>query len=127
MIQLYEKADTLRKEADEAQEKFIENKVKADDEHKKHIENIRQVHDYDKIITGLRQKARKARKKKDESLRHEGGGRDLRQVQEGREAQHRRPDGPSEVRLPISRNLHRPALIFFLSIISVQPHFFIVS
>jgi len=26
------------------------------------------VHDYDKIITGLRQKARKARKKKDESV-----------------------------------------------------------
>ncbi len=67
MIQLYEKADSLRKEADGSQEKFIETKVKADDEHKRHIEAIRQVHDYDKIITGLRQKARKARKKKDES------------------------------------------------------------
>lgn len=67
MIELYEKADELRKQADEAQEKFIECKLKADEEHRKHIEFIRQVHDYDKIITGLRQKARKAKKKKEES------------------------------------------------------------
>lgn len=68
MIKIYEEADKLRKEADEAQEKFIETKGKADEEHRRHIDNIRQVHDYDKIITGLRQKARKARKKKDESV-----------------------------------------------------------
>lgn len=67
MIELYEQADKLRKEADEAQEKFIETKLKADEEHRKHIECIKQVHDYDKIITGLKQKARKARKKKEES------------------------------------------------------------
>lgn len=68
MIQLYEKADTMRKEADKAQENFLENKAKADEEHRKHIENIRQVHDYDKIITGLRQKAKKAKKKKDDTV-----------------------------------------------------------
>ena len=67
MIKLYEQADALRKEADEAQEKFIETKLKADEEHKKHIEHIRQVHDYDKILTGLKQKARKARKKREDS------------------------------------------------------------
>jgi uncharacterized coiled-coil DUF342 family protein len=67
MIALYEQADTLRKEADSAQESFIANKLNADEEHKKHIENIRQVHDYDKIIAGMRQKARKAKKKEDES------------------------------------------------------------
>ncbi len=67
MIALYEQADALRKEADGAQESFIANKVNADDEHKKHIENIRQVHDYDKIIAGMRQKARKARKKDEEA------------------------------------------------------------
>jgi uncharacterized coiled-coil DUF342 family protein len=67
MIKLYEQADIMRKEADDSQEKFIETKVKADDEHKKHIEHIRQVHDYDKILTGLKQKARKARKKKEET------------------------------------------------------------
>jgi uncharacterized coiled-coil DUF342 family protein len=66
MIALYEQADALRKEADSAQESFIANKVNADDEHKKHIENIRQVHDYDKIIAGMRQKARKAKKKDEE-------------------------------------------------------------
>ena len=68
MIKIYEEADKLRKEADESQEKFIETKGKADEEHRRHIDHIRQVHDYDKIITGLRQKARKARKKKDESV-----------------------------------------------------------
>jgi uncharacterized coiled-coil DUF342 family protein len=67
MIELYEQADSLRKEADASQEKFIETKLKADEEHRKHIESIRQVHDYDKIITGLRQKARRAKKKKEES------------------------------------------------------------
>ncbi|HUT27675.1 MAG TPA: phosphoserine phosphatase [Methanomassiliicoccales archaeon] len=68
MIKIYEEADKLRKDADESQEKFIETKGKADEEHRRHIDHIRQVHDYDKIITGLRQKARKARKKKDESV-----------------------------------------------------------
>jgi uncharacterized coiled-coil DUF342 family protein len=67
MIELYEQADGLRKVADAAQENFIETKLKADEEHRKHIESIRQVHDYDKIITGLRQKARRAKKKKEES------------------------------------------------------------
>jgi len=67
MIALYEQADALRRDADAAQESFIANKVNADEEHRKHIENIRQVHDYDKIITGMRQKAKKAKKKEDES------------------------------------------------------------
>jgi uncharacterized coiled-coil DUF342 family protein len=67
MIQLYEKADALRKEADKAQEMFLETKNQADEEHHRHIDNIRQVHDYDKILTGLKQKAKKARKKKDDS------------------------------------------------------------
>jgi len=67
MIQLYEKADALRKEADKAQEMFLQTKNQADDEHHRHIDNIRQVHDYDKILTGLKQKAKKARKKKDDT------------------------------------------------------------
>ena len=57
----------MRKEADAAQEAFITNKVNSDEEHKKYIENIRQVHDYDKILAGMRQKARKAKKKDDEA------------------------------------------------------------
>jgi uncharacterized coiled-coil DUF342 family protein len=66
MLKLYEEADKLRKEADEAQEKFIEAKLSADEEHREHIEHIRQVHDFDKIISGIRDRTRKARKEKDD-------------------------------------------------------------
>jgi len=67
MLKLYEEADKLRKEADGAQEKFIESKLAADEEHREHIEHIRQVHDFDKIISGIRDKTKKARKEKDET------------------------------------------------------------
>ena len=67
MLKLYEEADTLRKEADAAQEKFIETKLAADEEHREHIEHIRQVHDFDKIIAGIRDRTRKTRKEKDET------------------------------------------------------------
>ncbi len=66
MLKLYEEADRLRKEADDAQEKFIEAKLSADEEHREHIEHIRQVHDFDKLISGIRDKTRKARKEKDD-------------------------------------------------------------
>ena len=67
MLKLYEEADRARKEADSAQEKFIEAKLAADEEHREHIEHIRQVHDFDKIITGIRDKGRKARQEKDDT------------------------------------------------------------
>jgi uncharacterized coiled-coil DUF342 family protein len=67
MLKLYEEADELRKEADDAQEKFIESKLAADEEHRAHIEQIRQVHDFDKLITGIRDKGRKARQEKDDT------------------------------------------------------------
>jgi len=67
MLKLYEEADRARKEADSAQEKFIEAKLAADEEHREHIEQIRQVHDFDKIITGIRDKGRKAREEKDDT------------------------------------------------------------
>ncbi len=66
MLKLYEQADDIRKQADDAQEKFIEAKLTADEEHREHIEHIRQVHDFDKIITGIRDKGRKSRREKDE-------------------------------------------------------------
>ena len=56
MMAIYEKSDALRKKADKAQEEFIKTKMQADEEHRLHIEFIRQVHDFDKIITGIRQK-----------------------------------------------------------------------
>ncbi len=66
MLKLYEEADGLRKEADDAQEKFIEAKLTADEEHRQHIDHIRQVHDFDKLISGIRDRTRKARKEKDD-------------------------------------------------------------
>jgi uncharacterized coiled-coil DUF342 family protein len=58
MTALYERSDALRKEADQAQEEFIKTKMLADEEHRKHIDRIRQVHDYDKIIHGIWMKNR---------------------------------------------------------------------
>ena len=48
MIGFYEQADRLRKEADAAQAKFVECKQAADEEHKKHIEQIKSVHEMDR-------------------------------------------------------------------------------
>lgn len=56
MMAVYDKSDAIRKEADKAQENFIKCKVQADEEHQAHIELIRQVHDYDKMLSGLRQR-----------------------------------------------------------------------
>jgi uncharacterized coiled-coil DUF342 family protein len=66
MIELYEKADELRKKADDCQGRFISNKQLADAEHKAHIDLIRKVHDYDKFISGLRRRARRVRKDRQE-------------------------------------------------------------
>lgn len=68
MLKLYEEADGLRREADDAQERFIETKLAADEEHREHIEHIRQVHDFDKLITGIRDRSRKAKREKDETV-----------------------------------------------------------
>ena len=59
-MELYKQADTVRAEADEAQQRFLEFKKKADEEHNQHIYFIRQVHDFDKIITGIKHKDEKA-------------------------------------------------------------------
>lgn len=58
MTALYEQSDELRRQADRAQEEFIKTKMLADEEHRKHIEHIRQVHDYDKITHGIWMKNR---------------------------------------------------------------------
>lgn len=58
MVALYEESDAIRKEADEAQAQFLQAKKKADQEHRWHIAFIRQVHDFDRVVTGLRQKAK---------------------------------------------------------------------
>ena len=64
MIGFYEQADRLRKEADAAQAKFVECKQAADEEHKKHIEQIKSVHEMDKDAAAFRGKKNYVRKKR---------------------------------------------------------------
>ncbi|MBP5685215.1 MAG: phosphoserine phosphatase, partial [Candidatus Methanomethylophilaceae archaeon] len=72
MIGYYEQADKLRKEADAAQAKFIECKQAADEEHKKHIEQIKSVHEMDKDAAAFKNKKNSVKKKKvDESGKKE--------------------------------------------------------
>ncbi len=66
MVELYEHGDETRGQADRAQEEFIKTKMLADERHQKHIEFIHQVHDYDKIIHGIRAKDRRAKFRKEE-------------------------------------------------------------
>jgi uncharacterized coiled-coil DUF342 family protein len=54
MIERFNSSDKLRREADHAQEEFVESKMKADEEHHRHIEMIHLVHDFDKIAQSLR-------------------------------------------------------------------------
>jgi uncharacterized coiled-coil DUF342 family protein len=62
MCKFYDEGDRLRKEADGAQVEFRKAKVTADEAHKNHVEMVRQVHDFDKIIAGLRQKKARAKR-----------------------------------------------------------------
>ncbi len=68
MTELYVTSDQERRAADHAQEEFIKTKMMADEEHKMHIEFIKQVHDLDKIISGMRFKHRMARVRGDEKV-----------------------------------------------------------
>ncbi|MEE9152251.1 MAG: phosphoserine phosphatase [Thermoplasmata archaeon] len=62
MSKLYEEGDGFRKDADNAQQEFIRAKLSADEAHKNHVEMVTQVHDFDKIIAGLRQKKERAKR-----------------------------------------------------------------
>jgi uncharacterized coiled-coil DUF342 family protein len=62
MMKLYEEADARRAEADGAQQEFLANKREADDEHFKHIDLIKKVKDYDKVISGIRRRRREIRR-----------------------------------------------------------------
>ena len=68
MMAYYEKSDGVRKQADDAQEQFIRTKMMADEEHKNHIVMIREVHDFDKMVSGIRRKQRRARVDKYETV-----------------------------------------------------------
>ncbi len=73
MIGYYEQADKLRKEADAAQAKFIECKQAADEEHKKHIEQIKSVHQMDRDISDS--KGGKARGPRDKKKKFDSDGK----------------------------------------------------
>jgi uncharacterized coiled-coil DUF342 family protein len=62
MMKLYEEADAIRREADDAQQEFLASKKEADTEHFAHIELIKKVKDYDKIISGIRRRRREMRR-----------------------------------------------------------------
>jgi uncharacterized coiled-coil DUF342 family protein len=62
MMKLYEEADIIRKEADDAQQEFLASKREADTEHFAHIDLIRKVKDYEKIISGIRRRRREMRR-----------------------------------------------------------------
>ena len=73
MIERFSQSDKIRKEADSSQESFVASKVKADDEHRLHIEHIHVVHDMDKIVFGLRQK-RRSQDRRPGKNQHQGPG-----------------------------------------------------
>jgi len=62
MMKLYEEADAMRRDADDAQGEFIANKRAADEEHFRHIELIKRVKDYEKVISGIRRRRREVRR-----------------------------------------------------------------
>jgi uncharacterized coiled-coil DUF342 family protein len=67
MTKYYDDGDKLRREADTAQQEFLKAKFEADEAHKNHVDMVKQVHDFDKIIAGLRQKKARAKKEAAES------------------------------------------------------------
>ncbi|MCX8173728.1 MAG: phosphoserine phosphatase [Thermoplasmata archaeon] len=62
MVELFSRADDLRRQADEAQEKFVKAKLEADEAHRKHVDKIREIHDIEKMVHALKQKTKKEAK-----------------------------------------------------------------
>ncbi|NLL95227.1 MAG: phosphoserine phosphatase [Thermoplasmatales archaeon] len=65
MIELYGKADAVRKEADEAQAKFIECKKAADEEHKLHIAALQSMHKAEDAAAAIKSRQRDARRRQE--------------------------------------------------------------
>ena len=66
MRRLFENCDNARAKADDAQIKFLEVKVKADEAHKRYIDSIKEIRELDKVIVGLLQKDKVAQDQEDE-------------------------------------------------------------
>jgi uncharacterized coiled-coil DUF342 family protein len=63
MLKEYELVDAVREQIDHANEEFIKVKLKADEEHRLHIQCITNIRDLDKMI-----KATKSKEKKEEKI-----------------------------------------------------------
>ncbi len=66
MVDFYRKADKSREEADAAHKNFVEAQESADAEHKYFIACQKELRDYDKVISGLRKKTKKAKVTKEQ-------------------------------------------------------------
>jgi uncharacterized coiled-coil DUF342 family protein len=66
MVDFYRKADKSREEADASHRSFVEAQEAADAEHKYFIACQKELRDYDKVISGLRKKTKKAKVTKEQ-------------------------------------------------------------
>ena len=66
MSALYKKSETLIREAENAQRELVRSKIEADKEHNIAVELVKQIHELERIIMGLRQKQKYAKKSKKE-------------------------------------------------------------
>ncbi|HDS44829.1 MAG TPA: phosphoserine phosphatase [Methanomicrobia archaeon] len=58
MIEHFKEADRIREKADEAHRLFLDAQEEADEAHKLYIRYLRDMKDFDRVITGLRRKIR---------------------------------------------------------------------
>ncbi|MBN1762039.1 MAG: phosphoserine phosphatase [Methanomicrobia archaeon] len=58
MVECFKEADRIREKADEAHRLFIEAQEEADEAHKRYIRYLRDMKDFDRVISGLRRKIR---------------------------------------------------------------------
>jgi len=58
MVDCFKEADRIREKADEAHRLFLEVQQEADEAHKRYIRSLRDMKDFDRVISGLRRKIR---------------------------------------------------------------------
>ncbi len=56
MVESFKEADRVRAKADDAHRRFLEAQEKADDAHRLYLKYLRDVKDFNQVITGLRRK-----------------------------------------------------------------------
>lgn len=56
MVDHFKEADRIRKKADSAHQLFLEAQKEADESHKRYIRYIRDIRDFDRVISGLQRK-----------------------------------------------------------------------